>query len=354
LSRGPSIRGGVGVVGLGACTPVGLTAAATAAAVRAGVSRLAEHPFLLGSDGEPMVVAQVPVLGDLDGPDRFVGMATRALGEAVAPLRAARIPLEGIPVKVALPPARPGRPDDLEEALRLALTRELGVRADIRFLPFGHAAGLMAIEQGCEAILQGGVELCLVGGIDSYLDADTLEWLDGNGQVHGGDNAYGFPPGEAAGFCVLAHPRIVVSLRLALMARVWSVGAAIERNRIKTDTICLGQGLMAALRLALDALPSGAKVSRTYCDLNGEPYRSEELGFALTQLAPFFHDPDDCVTPVDCWGDVGAASGPLFASLFAASLARGYAAGPFALLWASSESGQRAATVLSAAKWEPG
>jgi 3-oxoacyl-[acyl-carrier-protein] synthase-1 len=52
------------------------------------------------------------------------------------------------------------------------------------------------------------------------------------------------------------------------------------------------------------------------------------------------------VTPADCWGDIGAASGPLFANLAVAAGLRGYAKGPRTLIWASSERGDRAAAVV--------
>jgi 3-oxoacyl-[acyl-carrier-protein] synthase-1 len=43
---------------------------------------------------------------------------------------------------------------------------------------------------------------------------------------------------------------------------------------------------------------------------------------------------------------VGAASGPLFVALAAAAAERGYARGPHHLVFASSESGERAAVLL--------
>ena len=50
--------------------------------------------------------------------------------------------------------------------------------------------------------------------------------------------------------------------------------------------------------------------------------------------------------PADCWGDVGAASGPLYISLVVEAEARGYSRGPLSLVWASSVAGQRAAATL--------
>ena len=56
-------------------------------------------------------------------------------------------------------------------------------------------------------------------------------------------------------------------------------------------------------------------------------------------------DAIDRLTPASCWGDVGA-SGPLFGALAIASGLRGYAKGPRAMLWTSSEGGQRGAAIL--------
>jgi 3-oxoacyl-[acyl-carrier-protein] synthase-1 len=50
--------------------------------------------------------------------------------------------------------------------------------------------------------------------------------------------------------------------------------------------------------------------------------------------------------PADCWGDVGAASGPLFLSLAVEASQRGYSKGPYAVMFAGSESGYRAAALI--------
>ena len=78
-------------------------------------------------------------------------------------------------------------------------------------------------------------------------------------------------------------------------------------------------------------------IDNAICDLNGEPYRSEEFTFTVLRTQTAFADATRFVTPADCWGDIGAASGPLFANLAIAAAQRGYAKGPRALLWASSD-----------------
>jgi 3-oxoacyl-[acyl-carrier-protein] synthase-1 len=124
----------------------------------------------------------------------------------------------------------------------------------------------------------------------------------------------------------------------------------VEANCIHTDTVCIGEGLSAAFQQALAGLPSGnARVDHTICDMNGEPYRGNEFGFARLRSSGRFAAGSEFDTPADCWGDVGAASGPLFAILAAFAARKRYAPGPLTLLWASSQGGGRAAALLQAA-----
>ncbi len=85
-----------------------------------------------------------------------------------------------------------------------------------------------------------------------------------------------------------------------------SVGTAHEPKRIKTETVCIGEGLTEAFREALAVLPAGTKVSDIYCDMNGEPYRADEFGFTALRTKEHFESASDFVAPADCWGDVSA------------------------------------------------
>ena len=73
--------------------------------------------------------------------------------------------------------------------------------------PHGHAAGLAAIEAAIQQMQQGSLEICLVGGVDSYFQPDTMEWLDENLQLAGAESRSAFVPGEGAGFCLLMTDR---------------------------------------------------------------------------------------------------------------------------------------------------
>jgi 3-oxoacyl-[acyl-carrier-protein] synthase I len=116
---------------------------------------------------------------------------------------------------------------------------------------------------------------------------------------------------------------------------------------INTDDICLGEGLSATVGNALSGFrPSDERINGIFCDINGQRYRNEEWGFVCLRLSNYFDDPTAYQSPAECWGDMGAASGPLFAVLACDGLARGHAPGPRIMLWTSSEKGRRSAAVV--------
>src|SRR5262245_16666137 len=100
----------VNIVATGARTPLGLQAAPTAAAVRAGISRLGEHPFMIDQSGESMPGALDSRLDPgLFGPERLLALAKTALREACAPIsKGVWAPRLRLPVYLGLPEIRPG------------------------------------------------------------------------------------------------------------------------------------------------------------------------------------------------------------------------------------------------------
>lgn len=351
--------GSICVVGVGAATSIGMTAPATAAAVRAGITGFGDHPFMFDRAGEPFVVASAPYVDiHVVGEDRFIALALPAAREALKPvsgLLRTRVP---IPTIVGLPESRPGLPGKLASALAAKLPEATtnGCRiAQPTTLLNGHSAGLMAIESACRVIRGGETEFCLVGGVDSYMDPDTLDWVEDCEQLHNLDNAWGFIPGEAAGFCMLCSEAAAARYELSVLGRLLGVAAAQEVNLIKTETICIGKGLTKAVHGVLQSLASAdTLIDNTICDLNGEAYRGDEFGFMLARTSERFVDTSNFTAPADCWGDVGAASGPLFVLLAGAAAMKGYANGPLTLLWTSSEGGERAAALFHAQVQEKG
>src|SRR4051812_23160469 len=97
------------IVATGARTPLGLAAAPSAAAVRAGITALADHPFMVDQVGDPMpgaVDAQIDPR--IMGAERFLLIAETAMSEACTPLQSVRANELRLPVFLGLPEIRPG------------------------------------------------------------------------------------------------------------------------------------------------------------------------------------------------------------------------------------------------------
>lgn len=335
------------LVALGASTPLGRDPWSTAAAVRAGISRIREHPSLLDTAGEPMRVCSATWLDtDVRGADRYAALLfpaiAQAMGATVSPMRCA--------LMLGLPSPRPGLPPDLPSQLMSRIKDYFSQRfVSVSAYSAGHAAGLVALAEAGKRMEVEGLDCCVVASVDSYLEPATLQWLESCEQFHGTgplNNAWGFIPGEAAGAVCVMRVSTAERRRLRPLALFLGTGSAYEPKRIKTRTVCIGEGLTQAFRSALAALPHGTQVSDVYADLNGEPYRADEYGFACLRTKEAFVSVSDFVAPADCWGDVGAAGACLHLTLAAIAGEKGYARGNHALIWASAEGGERAAALI--------
>jgi 3-oxoacyl-[acyl-carrier-protein] synthase-1 len=343
------------MLGLGARTPIGRTVWASAAAVRAGVCGFREHPYMVDTAGEPMRIASAPWLEiTMESTPRMAALLLPAIDEALAPLSAlgAGTGLR-IGLALALPAPRPGQASNLAAELLAAIDAQQPRRfARTTSFELGHAAGYLALAAARAGCARGAFDVCVVAGADSYLSPETLEWVEACDQLHGSgplNNAWGFIPGEGAGAVLLGAPMVGHRLGLPPLGILRAIGVGTETKLIKTDTVCIGEGLTQAFRAALDGLLPGERVDDVYCDMNGEPFRADEFGFAALRTGEHFRAASDFVAPADCWGDVGAASAPLHLALAAIAQRKHYAKGPLAMTWGSSESGERGAALLSGA-----
>jgi 3-oxoacyl-[acyl-carrier-protein] synthase-1 len=322
--------------------------------VRAGISGLGQHPYMIDTAGEPMKVAAAPWLDiALTGTDRLEALLFPAIDEALSVLDAGSEPPLRLALALGLPSTRPGLPDDIDPRLRRRLRDRDGPRFDaVAVFAAGHAAGHLALRAAIAKLTQGTLDACVVAGVDSYIEPTTLEWLEECDQLHGAgrlNNAWGFIPGEGAGALLLMREATAAAAHLDPLAVVLGSGVAMEANRIKTETVCIAEGLTEALRAALAGLPADRRVTDVYADLNGEPYRSDEFGFAALRTKESFESASDFIAPADCWGDVAAAGGPLHLMLATIAGQENYANGPLALAFASAESGERAAVLIATA-----
>ncbi|MCX4240158.1 hypothetical protein [Paraliomyxa miuraensis] len=336
------------IVALGARTAVGLLPETAAAAIRAGISRVQEHPYFVDPRGEPLRAAYDPKLDeDLPCVDRLVALAEGCLEQL-----AKRLPAHGelsLPLLLAAPEPRPGFSAAEQQQLERRLVRAYGALRlqAVRTVAHGHCGGLEALQMAVQVVSGTSVNACIVGGVDSWFDPRAIAWLAGDRRLVGGDARSGFFPGEGACFAFVLSHAARRSLGVPSLAVIRSGGVATERCSRPSGLDNLGHGLTEAVGQACAGLGGSAGlVDQVYCDINGESYRAQEWGLAILRTSQWLRDPEGYIAPADRWGDLGAATGTALAMLPIAAWQRGYARGPLALLFAGSDAGRRAAVVL--------
>ena len=345
----------VEVVAVGARTPVGYTAESCAAAVRAGISRYAEYPFL-DARGEPVVTASDGLLDrKLEGRERVVPLLESVLDEVAEKLGAGLLQGSRLRLLLALPEPRPGLSQDdaawITNVMQARLSR-MNPQARVETVGGGHAGAILAVEQAVRECAEGRDALFLVAGADSYHHAATFMWLERSRRFAQPGIRGGFTPGEGAGCLALMSAGLRRRLRLHRLAIVRGVGTARERQLRDSDTGSFGVGMTQAVEAAVEGLDLPREgIDDLYTDINGERYRSEEWGFVALRTPSVWKSPQ-YKAPSDCWGDVGAASGVLGGVLAVRAFARGYARGPRAMVLAGSDGGLRGAMLLQAPQVE--
>lgn len=344
----------VHLVAVSACTPVGLSAETTAAAMRAGTTRLALQPQLRDLQGEPIWAARSSRLStSMPLPKRIAVLATTALAELLDKLSVESPLPDGCVVQLALAEPRPG----LELAQQTTLLGEIAKYGSARASALqvvaasapatGHAGALAAMAQGADRIRKGEAELCIVGGADSYLERPSIDWLEAEQHLSRPGRQGGMMPGEAASFVALASEPMRRALQLPALAQVRGVATTHESRSWSSAEGLLGESLSEAIHSATADLhwPEDA-IHATYGDLNGEQLRRDDWVFASLRTAPLFAHAGDLISPSPFCGDSGAASGALACTMAVASFRRRYALGPRALLLGASWTGLRVACVL--------
>jgi 3-oxoacyl-[acyl-carrier-protein] synthase-1 len=345
------------IVGVGMMTAVGLSAAETAAAVRSTTMRFSETPLRDGGL-EPFTLAVVPNDGLpelVEVLEHTVGLTAREirmLRLAAIPFQQCLSPLRGRPGSVglclALPDTATKRPLDGPTFLqRFWMQAAGGFQLDMSDgTHTGRAGGIAALGQAAATIRAGAAEFMVAGGVDTFRDLYVLGRLNLEQRVKSSSNLDGFVPGEGAGFVLLSTAQIAAAHGLPVLARVSPVAAGFEAGHLYSAEPYRGDGLASTLAqlVALNAVEQ--PIAEVYSSMNGESHWAKEWGVGYIRNKAMFRPVHDIHQPADCYGDTGAASGPLMVALASLGIRDRYRASP-ALVYGSSDRGPRAAVVVS-------
>ncbi|MCX4240171.1 hypothetical protein [Paraliomyxa miuraensis] len=336
--------GPVHVISCGAVTPVGMLAATSAASLRAGISRLQEHDFMVDRAGEPYVGGWCPWVEATGRVERLLALARPAITEALAALGQ---PVPRVPAIVASSEVPTADVEPFARRVAARLEQELlPFELDVTVVPQGNAGGFSALRSAVDLLEQRRSPVCVVAGADSLLDADVLDDLDESSRLACPRHRWGFPPGEAAAALVLASAEVQRGYRLPSIGQLLSVAVGHEPHHARAETPCTGEGLGAVISEALRA--SGTRgIATALCDLDGERYRDREYTWATQRIPPELpFDPTRYETLVPSIGTVGGATAIVALAIAACWGTRGHHSESDILTWAGSELGLRGAAVL--------
>jgi 3-oxoacyl-[acyl-carrier-protein] synthase I len=325
----------------GLVTSVGLTAAASCAAIRAGLSSPTETNFL-DSAGEWIVAHQVMLDRVWRGRKKLVKMAALAIDECLAGIPRSdwpRIPL----ILCIAERERPGRLEGLDDQLFSEILAELNVEFANQSLivPGGRVSLGAALLHASELISKNSVSSVLIVATDSLLASLTLNYYESRERLLTARNSNGFMPGEGAGALLVGRPD---ANRNSICT---GLGFATEPVNIDSTEPLAGSGLARAIKAALaNALCEIGEIDFRVTDISGEQYYFKEATLALSRMLRVRKEEFDVWHPSECTGELGAAAA--LATVVVADFAcrKGYARGPNILCHAGNDAGQRIAIII--------
>jgi 3-oxoacyl-[acyl-carrier-protein] synthase-1 len=328
---------------MGMSCPVGLTWRRACAAIRAGIERKWELPYL-DDDGNPLTGSKLEQL-DEECPTlraRWVRLLAWSLKDALRPLSRRDVAL--VPVVLSLP--RDGRGVEptaapLLEELRAIWGEDLGLDPGlVRVVCDGAFGGLAALVWARERVAERGA--CVVGAADSFIGAQVLLELLERDRLLTERNPDGVIPGEGSA-CMLLH-----ASRTDALASIRGVGIGREPAGRDDDVPLRADGLVAAARGALSQAGCALhEVDLRVADAAGDGYAFKEQALLVTRLLRQRKERFPLLLPAEALGDTGAAAGVLGLVMGVEALNhRRTAPGPRAIVLAGNQRGDRAAVVV--------
>ena len=314
------------IAGIGMLTPVGFDTASTAAAVRAGMS-VYEASTNFIQEEQPITMTRIPPevfkimdvhIDECSYDKRIIKMAILALREALG----AQTIETPIPLLLAMPEAHEDVTCIEPEVLikNLLEQKDLPLAANrVHCMMGGRAAGIQILVWANQYFTQHNADYVLLGGSDSHWVYPRLGRLGEAGRLLAPENMDGFAPGEGAGFILLTRHRQRAMVRDHHLVALSPAGSSQEPGHLHSDEPYRGDGLDHAFKQALDDY-TGEPIRSIFSSMNGEHHWAKEYGVAYLRNKKYFHEKVNVEHPADCYGDLGAATGPVLIGLAASDL----------------------------------
>lgn len=331
----------ISVESVGLACPVGLSASASCAAMRAGIASFEELPFV-SEYGEPVIGAFLSTIRAEGGKrERIKSLLDFALQDACSAFSDAD--RAAIPLLVVV--GNRGGSEGIEsmghELLEDA-SKTSGVGLESPFCKLFHGGGpiaFRAIEHARSLVGRRQVEKVCVVAVDSLVSAKDVDELENRHRLKNDENSDGIIPGEAAACVVLGSSS-------APLLTILGIGFAEESAVLESDEPLRGIGMSTAASAALEEAGLQMNdVSFRCADAAGESYAFKELTLVLANILRSPVEEMPLWLPAESIGDCGSASGLVQLVVATAAFRGGYALGPIVALHAAEEGPQRAVVV---------
>lgn len=319
------------IAGIGMVTAIGANTAMTAASVRAGVTGYQSTDYYTQQTKQPITMTRVPrelldsMQVDIDEGSYYSGQYDNIIKMAILALREAvsnQVITQSVPLILAMPEDLPQVTYITPDALQANLLNQKDLPLHnnlVRYIRTGRAAGIEGLDLAQRYLFDQGEDYVLLGGSDSYWAYPRLSELDKDNRVLTPVSQDSFAPGEGAGFLLLTrHPERAM-VRDHHIISLSSSGCSQEPGHLSSVEPYKGDGLDQAFKQALKDY-TGKAIDTIYASMNGENHWAKEYGVAYMRNKKSFSDTVKIEHPADCYGDLGAATGPILIGLAADDL----------------------------------
>lgn len=323
----------------GVACPLGLTAAATAAAMRAGIQRFAELPYR-DDQGKDLRGSRLDSLGPtLGAGERWVALmlaALQDLSEHMPATLATKCEILLVVPAAAHDPTPPS-----VEALAERIRQRLGWSLKTDQLQVFHGDAASSFRLLSRARRLAKQQPLIVCAVDCLTHAHALTQYSNDRRLLTERNTDGFLPAEAA------VAMLVSSSSHGTLGAITGLGFGDEPGLLDNDVPLRAEGLVAAAREALgEAGLDLSAMQFRISDATGESYFFKEQALVVSRLLRRRVEDFPLWTPASSVGHAGAAAGFLGLSWALHTFGRGATPGRLALACTGGPESRRACAVL--------
>ncbi|GHG84319.1 TIGR02270 family protein [Comamonas sp. JC664] len=231
----------------------------------------------------------------------------------------------------------------ISEELLPLLVRLTGLhipREHQRVFPQDALGFLRALTEAQQALRQGLLDRCIVGGIDSLVEPVRLQALKALGLLKVPSQPSRMLPGEAAAFLVLERHKEARQHGAPVLATCEAIRAPSVLVEKWEGPAKAGRALANTLAETLSSLTDqGQRTGQIIGGLNGHDRRAYSWGHALPILEPRMLGQLPLWSPAESFGELGAATGAVAVCMAVRDFARGATASPHSLVWLMGDEG---------------